>query len=98
MEMEGRLELLKAIKFIISNSTPVVKIFISSRMSNDIELALGDVPRINIRARDNQKHIDKFITREIDKAILEKRLLGGSVRPDLREKIEKALSKKADGM
>lgn len=97
MEMEGRLELLKAIKF-ISNSIPVVKIFISSRMSNDTESTLENVPRINIRARDNQKDIDKFITREIDKAILERRLLGGSVHPESRDKIEEALSRKVDGM
>lgn len=98
IDMVERQELLDALDFIVSNSGEVVRIFLSSRDDGDIVHKLSGVPNLSIRARDNNADIERFITREVEYLVSKKRLLGGNVPDELRQKIECALGEKACGM
>ena len=90
--------LINALQKIVQQSANVVKIFISSREDGDIVMRMKDVPNVLIGASENSKDIQLFVEVEIDKAIEEKRLLGGVVHNGLRAQIKSSLLEGAHGM
>ena len=93
-----RHDLLQGIHDIAQNAVNVVKVFVSSREDGDLVLRLKDVPNIYIKASDNEEDIRKFVDLSIDKAISQKRLLGGMVPKPVIARIKRYLVKGAQGM
>lgn len=98
MDRDGRVELFDALKLILQDNQSVVKIFLTSRYHKDIKEELKNAKRFAIRARDNKEDIDRFITREVEYNISKKRLLGGEVSDELRQRIQSTLIEKSQGM
>ena len=96
---EKREKLLDALKSII-NSSPKVKIFVSSRNDVDIRLQLEQLPYHYVDATDNQGDIERFVRREIEQGIKRKKLLHGrlDLDDDLPQDIIRTLVTKANGM
>lgn len=94
----NRKELLRALGTILTNSSSLVKIFVSSRDHSDIVLRLEDVPNLLIKARDNEEDIQRFVHDEVTRRIDEKELLRGKVSKKLKEKIINTLTTGSDGM
>jgi selenocysteine-specific translation elongation factor len=93
-----RHELLQALEEIIQGSSNVVNVFVSSRDDNDLVCRLEGSPNVAILVRDNNKDIKRFIASQVDRSIKDKRLLGGRVSEELKNKITKVLSEGAQGM
>lgn len=90
--------LLGALRDIIATSKRIVSVFVSSKYDGDIGRGLGNPPRISVSASDNKGDIERFVLREIERAINQGRLLGGEVPKDLKRHIESTLVNKAMGM
>ncbi|KAL7273972.1 hypothetical protein RUND412_003153 [Rhizina undulata] len=97
-DTQSRNELLTALKVIMKLSARGIKIFVTSRPADDIELKLEGVPKVYIHSSDNSGDIAAFVRAEVEKCISEKLLLRGSVTLELKESIIKKLAKPADGM
>jgi hypothetical protein len=95
---DRRPELLLAFDTIIQNSASVVKIFVASRDDHDILCRLDKSPDIFIQASDNGEDIDHFVRSQVDRSIVDKRLLSGEISIELRERIISVLIGKAQGM
>lgn len=93
-----RYELFRALDNIIQKSPSLVKVFVSSREDSDIVCRLERSPNILIDAMDNGHDIERFVHTELDKAVSEKRLLGGIVSERLYTKIVEKLIRGAQGM
>ena len=93
-----RHELLGALDVILERSSHLVKVFVSSRDDIDIVLRLQEHPNIYISIGDNTGDIEKFIQVEIQKAYSDRRLLKGTISPELTELITENLTEKAGGM
>ena len=93
-----RHELLEALDILIQRSSNMLKVFVSSRDDNDIVCRLSITPNVIINARDNHYDITRFVRREVDKAISNKRLLSGKVSQQLRHDIITTLTLKARAM
>ena len=93
-----RYQLISALQEIAQQSANVVKIFISSREDGDIVMRMKGVPNVLTGVNENSKDIQLFVEVEIDKAIEEKRLLGGVVDDGLRSQIKSSLLQGANGM
>jgi hypothetical protein len=93
-----RYELFKALDNIIQKSPSLVKVFVSSREDSDIVCRLERSPNILIDAMDNGDDIERFVHTEVDKAVSDKRLLGGVVSNTLYTKIVQKLVRGAQGM
>ncbi|KAH0556821.1 hypothetical protein GP486_005389 [Trichoglossum hirsutum] len=93
-----RHRLLKTLDIIVQRSPSLVKIFVSSRDDQDIVLHLGSSPNLYIKASDNARDIQRYVETEVERAIENKRLLGGQVSKDLRKEIIGTLTKQAQGM
>ena len=93
-----RHELLGALDVILDRSAHLVKVFVSSRDDIDIVLRLQEHPNIYISVGDNTGDIEKFIQVEIQKAQSDRRLLKGTISPELTELITENLTEKAGGM
>ncbi|KAL7270180.1 hypothetical protein RUND412_007120 [Rhizina undulata] len=85
-------QLMAALKNLRS-STQRLKIFITSRNDDDIRIQFE-----NESESDNSKDIELFVVTEVGKYLSAKRLLGGEVRPELKQAIIATLTKGADGM
>ena len=96
---DKRGRLITALKSII-DSTPNVKIFVSSRNDVDIRLQLEQLPYHYIEATDNQGDIERFVHREIEQSIERKELLFGRLNldDDLAKEMIRTLATKANGM
>ena len=96
---EKRGQLLDALKSII-DSSPKVRIFVSSRNDVDIRLQLEQLPYHYVDATDNQSDIERFVRREIEQGIKRKKLLHGrlDLDDDLPQEIIQTLVTKANGM
>ncbi|KAF8247054.1 hypothetical protein K440DRAFT_661671 [Wilcoxina mikolae CBS 423.85] len=70
-----RQEFLQALKYIISASQNLVKLFVASRDDTDISLALDNVPNLYINAEDNKDDIERFIKHEVARSISQGKLL-----------------------
>ena len=93
-----RHELLGALDLVLERSAQLVKVMVSSRDDVDITLRLQRHPNIYISIYDNRKDIHRFIDSEIQKAQHDRRLLKGTVSPELTTLITRNLAKKAGGM
>lgn len=93
-----RHELLLAFNKIIQKSASCVKIFVSSRDDGDIVCRLDKSPNIYIKIKDNHKDVERFVLSEVERSIVEKRLLGGSVTKVLKTRIMNVLIAKSQGM
>lgn len=91
-DLVGRSRLLEVLTT-IAQSSANVEIFISSRDDKDIKLKLNSLPNHYITAQDNKGDIKRFIDREIRKSITNHQL-----SDPLRNRIQCALQKKANGM
>ncbi|KAL7265972.1 hypothetical protein RUND412_011497 [Rhizina undulata] len=65
-------------------SAEVIKVFLTSRDSDDIMLQLEGVPNVYIQLNDNSGDIAAFVRTEVEKCISKKSLLRGSVGPELK--------------
>jgi hypothetical protein len=95
---DRRHELLMALDKIVQESVNLVKVFVSSRDDNDIVRRLADSPNLCIRASDNCEDIEYFVRSEVARSINDKRLLGGKVSGELRNRIIITLIEGAQGM
>ncbi|KAL8882710.1 MAG: hypothetical protein Q9192_007538, partial [Flavoplaca navasiana] len=93
-----RHELLQALEDIVQSSNSLVKVIISSRDDLDISYRLAGVPNVYISSDDSRDDLDRFVERELDKAIEEQRLLRGQVPTCLRQQIIDRLRAGANGM
>ena len=91
-------EILNAFDELLKKAEKPVKIFVSSRDDGDIVCRLALSPNVIINPRDNMVDIRRFISVEVDKAILEARLLRGQVSTGLKDRIIKVLDRGAQGM
>lgn len=97
-EKSTRHLLLQVLQYILNNSVGQVKVFVTSRDDDDIVLHLDGSPNVYIRPNDNSNDINNFIETEIERCISEKKLLRGSVTPELKELIISTLIDGAHGM
>lgn len=93
-----RHKLLGALDLLLEKSAHVVKVFVSSREDVDIVLKLQNHPNIYISIDDNKDDIYKYIQCGIKKAQSDRRLLKGSISPDLIDFVIEKLAMKAGGM
>lgn len=89
----GRLQLLEAFTTLTYNPKTVVKTLISSRNDPDIEIHFSRIPNLSITATDNADDIAKFVRKEIGQ-----RLLHGRASKQIRERVERDLNSKAQGV
>ena len=97
-ELDGRLDLLTALRTLVNESSNVVKIMISSREDTDIAQELQDALSIRVSASENSDDIEKFVQHRINSAITDRRLLGGTVSELLKENLINTLLNGANGM
>ncbi|KAL7274140.1 hypothetical protein RUND412_002974 [Rhizina undulata] len=97
-DKQSRQELLTALEAIMKSSAGLIKIFVTSRPAYDIELKLEGVPNVYIHSSDNSGDIAAFVRAEVDRCILWKSLLRGSVALELKESIIEKLTSGADGI
>ena len=95
---EKRDVLLEALSSIVTDSTGLVKLFISSRDDRDIVLHLGECPNLKIQASHNQSDITRYVNSEVSKMIHSRRWRSGKVDEKLEQEIKSALIEKAQGM
>lgn len=93
-----RHNLFRALRTIIKTSTSLVKIFLSSRNDDDIELQFGGEPNISIDVTDSVADIELYVREEVERCIKEKRLLRGKIDDTLKELVISTLISKAGGM
>ena len=90
--------LLGALDVLLEKSSHLVKVFVSSRDDVDIVLRLQKHLNIYISAGDNTGDIERFIQSEIHKAQRDRRLLKGTISPELTKRVTENLTMKARGM
>ena len=90
--------LLEVLSKIVTDSTGLVKIFISSRDDGDIVLHLGECPNLKIQASHNQDDITRYVNSEVSKVIHCRKWRSGKVDEKLEQEIKLALIEKAQGM
>ncbi|THZ22360.1 ankyrin [Aureobasidium pullulans] len=96
-ECTERLELLRSIKTIVDKVD--VKVIISGRSEVCQDMPKDEFPiHILIGHGANRDDIRKYVTTEVDRAILDKRLLRGKVGDQLKETIVRKLNDSAQGM
>jgi hypothetical protein len=93
-----RWRLLEVFKTLLDSVGSLVKIFVSSRDDIDIKLQLEGLPNLYIDSKETSHDIERFVNREIETAIRNKRLLRGKVRDDLKLHIVNTIVEKAQGM
>ncbi|KAL8710758.1 MAG: hypothetical protein Q9220_004776 [cf. Caloplaca sp. 1 TL-2023] len=90
--------LLQALRDIVRDSASLIKIMVSSRDDSDIVCRLANVPNVYINSENNDDDINRFIDLELEKAIVEQRLLQGRVPDYLKGQILWELKGGANGM
>ena len=95
---EKRYVLLDALSKVVTDSTGLVKIFISSRDERDIVLHLGECPNIKIQASHNRDDIARYVNSEVSNVIHSRKWRSGKVDENIEEEIKLALIEKAQGM
>ncbi|KAF8252084.1 hypothetical protein K440DRAFT_19197, partial [Wilcoxina mikolae CBS 423.85] len=98
VDKEKRIELLESLKYVINNSKNLVKIFATTRMDPDILYQFKIFPRIELQPDDNVNDINQFIETKVDGVIKDGLLLGGDVRPELKDEICVILRNRSKGM
>lgn len=80
-------DLLDALRYLVENSSSVLKVFVSSRDEAAIARSLRHASSIRVTSADNSKDIAVYVKHHVSKAIEQKRLLGGRVSASLQEDI-----------
>ena len=93
-----RYNLFGSLDKIVKQSSNVVKVFLTSRNDGDIVCRLSSTPNIYINAQKNKLDIQRFIVSEVEKAVVQKRMLNGNVSKELQARIKMTLNQGADGM
>lgn len=93
-----RHDLFRALRTIVKTSSTLVKIFLSSRNDDDVELEFKRVPTISIDERDNAADIELYVRTEVDRCITERLLLKGKMDNVLKELVISSLIERAGGM
>lgn len=97
MSVTDREEVLAFLKDVVQFQPSLVKVFISSRDSQDIKEEMEDAPNLYIRPIDNLPDIRRFVDREVEEFVKKKRKI--LENPDgMRYEMVSALMSKADGM
>ena len=91
-------DLLDALTRIVSDSSRVVKVFISSRNDQRLVHQLGIFPNIEVKASNNQADISTFVSHKLNLLIEKRKLLSGEVPDCLTKCIIRVLCKEAHGM
>ena len=92
-------ELLQVLQTVLSQSTSLVKIFVSSRDDGDIKRQLEEYPDLTISSSKNFSDITAFITFETAKIVRRRKLLRNSqAEEELQSSIVQEAIDKADGM
>ena len=89
-------DLINILERLVVESTNVVRIFITSRVSHCVDG--GYWRRCEVSKTDTAVDMKQFITVQIEQTIKSKRLLGGQIDSDLLEKISSTLLNNANGM
>lgn len=97
-EANDRSELLEAFEQLSSFPDSIVKIFVASRYTDDIALALDGHLKLLIKAHHISSDISVLIDHGIDSAVRRKRLLRGKVDDELQQTVKSALNQGANGM
>jgi hypothetical protein len=95
---DTRSDLLDALKEIALQSKRPIKILFSSQDDKIIDSQLSDSLHVHIREGDNADDIKRFVEYQVEKSIRKKRLLGGSVSPELKMHLTSSLVESAQGM
>ena len=90
--------LLGALDVLLERSTHLVKVFVSSRDDVDIVLRLQKHPNVYVNVDDNKDDVHRFIESEIQKAQNNRKLLKGTISPEITILIAETLATKAGGM
>ena len=97
-DMSSRTDILEAFERLSSLSEGIVKIFVTSRYSDDIALALDGHLRLHIETQDIYDDISLFVDHELGLAIRRKKLLRGKVDHELQQHLKYTLTQRANGM
>jgi hypothetical protein len=101
-ECERVVDVFENLKWIWSQSTTPIKVFMSSRDEHGISIRVKDTPNFSadssISIEENFKDIERFVECEVESAIQRKTLLSGVVLEDLKQLIIKTLTEGAQGM
>lgn len=98
-ELEGqRVDLLAVLRTLVNESSSVVKLMVSSREDRDIAQGLQDALSICVSASENSSDIEKFVQHRVSSAIIEQKLLGGTLSDSLRGHHINTLTEGAKGM
>ena len=81
---QTRYSLLKALTQIVSESSNVIKVFVTSRNNSNIFGILKNAKKICIHAHNNEGDVEQFARNEVDKVVQESRLLNGLASPQLQ--------------
>ncbi|PVG00856.1 hypothetical protein CPB86DRAFT_812717 [Serendipita vermifera] len=95
---DKRHELLKALDRLLQRADNPTRIFVSSRNDEDLVLRMRFRSNIIIEASKNTVDIQRFVHEQVEEAVRDRKLLRGTVEPDLKARIIKELEKGARGM
>ncbi|KAJ8109292.1 hypothetical protein OPT61_g7566 [Boeremia exigua] len=97
-ELEDPSKLLLELKDLVARSLSATKVLIASRDQPSIRPHIESYPGLTISSAHNAEDIEAFINTSLDRAIQEKRLLGGEVSVELRRFMTEALVSRASSM
>ncbi|KAF4899121.1 Ankyrin-1 [Colletotrichum fructicola] len=95
---DDKYTLIKALDDIVSQADNVVKIFVTSRSSNQAAMIPTAAFKTQITPEATRQDMEAFVKHQIDAALAAKLLLGGVVRFDTRKVLEEALLEGAGEM
>lgn len=97
-DANDRSDLLDAFEKLSSFPNSIVKIFVTSRYTDDIALALDGHLKLLIKTHHISNDISIFIDYEINSAVKRKKLLRGKADAGLQQTVKSALNQGANGM
>ncbi len=93
-DAETRLSLVNLLEELVRKASRPVKIFISSRLDQDIKQRYESGPNVAIRAADNQDDISRYV----EAKMAERPDWSGKMSSSLLEEVVQTLTDKSDGM
>ena len=98
-DQNQRDQLVETLQFLLSDSSSLVKIFITSREDRDLVEAMSIHPHVEINVSNNSEDIAYFVSDSVDDLIRRKKLLRTQgVSNELKIRIKKTLCERAQGM
>lgn len=98
LSSEDRATLLEALRAITDRATSIVKIFVTSRDNSHLQALLQSATKIRIDSTSNRNDVHRFIDREMQRVVTQKRILNGNASAVLQKKITAALKHGAGEM